>query len=125
LAHRVGTRDIVWQLATLSVQLYFPCTPSSQGVVVSTAATNSLGLSQSPFPLFPLRSSSVFSLSLDCLGSRQPGWTQGEGLGSLNYFMSALLEPRPLLTERHRSETPVLGNSYTVLSLMNRYSHRW
>ncbi len=57
-------------LATLSVQLYFPCTPSSQGVGVSTAATNSLGLSQSPFPLFPLRSSSVFSLSLDCLGSK-------------------------------------------------------
>jgi hypothetical protein len=36
-----------------------------------------------PFLFFPLRSSSVFSLSLDCLGSRQPGWTQGEGLGSL------------------------------------------
>ncbi len=35
-----------------------------------------------PFLFFPLRSSSVFSLSLDCLGSRQPGWTHGEGLGS-------------------------------------------
>ncbi len=82
LAHRVGTRDIVWQLATLSVQLYFPCTPSSQGVGGSTAATNSLGLSQSPFPLFSLRPSSVFSLSSDCLGSRQTGWTQEKGLGS-------------------------------------------
>ena len=47
-----GTRDIVWQLATLSVQLYFPCTPSPQGVERSTAAANPLGLSQSPFPLF-------------------------------------------------------------------------
>jgi hypothetical protein len=35
-----------------------------------------------PFLFSPLRFSSVFSLSLDCLGSRQPGWTQGEGLGS-------------------------------------------
>jgi hypothetical protein len=52
LAHRVGTRDIGWQLATLSVPLYFPCTPSSLGVGVSTAATNPLGLSLSPFPLF-------------------------------------------------------------------------
>lgn len=51
-AHRVGTRDIVWLLATLSVQLYFPCTPSSQGVEGSTTAANLLGLSQSPFPLF-------------------------------------------------------------------------
>jgi len=52
LAHRVGTRDIVWLLATLSVQLYFPCTPSPQGVEGSTTAANLLGLSQSPFPLF-------------------------------------------------------------------------
>jgi len=52
LAHRVGTRDIVWLLATLSVQLYFPCTPSSQGVEGSLAAANLLGLSLSPFPLF-------------------------------------------------------------------------
>ncbi len=50
--HRVGTRDIVWLLATLSVQLFFPCTPSSQGVEGSTTAANLLGLSQSPFPLF-------------------------------------------------------------------------
>ncbi len=83
LAHRVGTRDIVWQLATLSVQLYFPCTPSPQGVERSTPAANPLGLSQSPFPLFSLRSSSVFDLCLDCLESRQPGQTQEVGLGSL------------------------------------------
>ena len=49
---RVGTRDIVWLLATLSVQLYFPCTPSSQGVEGSLAAANLMGLSLSPFPLF-------------------------------------------------------------------------
>ncbi len=52
LAHRAGTRDIVWKLATLSVQLYFPCTPSSRGVEGRTSAANPLGLSQSPFPLF-------------------------------------------------------------------------
>ncbi len=52
LAHRVGTRDIVRLLATLSVQLYFPCTPSSQGVEGSLAAANLLGLFLSPFPLF-------------------------------------------------------------------------
>jgi len=32
--------------------LYFPCTPSSQGVEAKTSAANPLGLSQSPFPLF-------------------------------------------------------------------------
>jgi hypothetical protein len=81
-SHRVGTRDIVWQLATLPVQLYFPCTPSSQGVEGSTAAASPLGLSQSPFPLFlpqvPFSLCPLFGLPWKLAA----GSMQGVGLGS-------------------------------------------
>ncbi len=73
LAHRVGTRDIVWQLTTLSVHLYDPCTLSSRTVEGSTAAGNLRGLSLPPFPLsITLR----FSLPIS---PTQPAAKQGAG----------------------------------------------
>ncbi len=40
------------RVGLVKLEMYFPCTPSYQGVEGSTTAASLLGLSQSPFPLF-------------------------------------------------------------------------
>ncbi len=76
LAHRVGTRDIVWQLTTLSVHLYDPCTLSSRGFEGSRAAGNLQDLSLPPFPLsISLR----FSLPVSAWATYTAGRKAGSG----------------------------------------------
>jgi hypothetical protein len=93
LAHRVGTRDIAWQLTTLSVQLYDPCTLSSWGVEDSTAASNLRDLSQPPYPLslslrFPLL---VFAWDTYATSSQAGSGNRPRLIGSFMYMSFFIL----------------------------------
>jgi hypothetical protein len=80
LAHRVGTRDIVWHWLLCLFSCTFPAPLVPRVLNAAQLPPTSWVCPNLPFLFFSLRSSSVFDLCLDCLGSRQPGRTQGVGL---------------------------------------------
>jgi hypothetical protein len=77
-----GTLFGSWLLCLFS---YFPAPLVPRGLNSAQLPPTPWVCPNLPFLFFSRRSSLVIDLCLDCLGSRQPGQTQGVGLGSLPF----------------------------------------